>query len=154
MASSLVFVPFSLVVLLLARPLYRGIRSFFSKQAVGGSPRWLLRRHHRRREPGACVLQEKLAVLRCPRAAGGAQPECAICLSAVEEGDEMRELKCRHIFHRSCMDEWLYHGRSTCPLCRVPLLPPPAGAAADDEALPEDVALSFSVLLHSSLLGW
>ncbi|CAA6654480.1 unnamed protein product [Spirodela intermedia] len=37
----------------------------------------------------------------------------------------MRELKCRHAFHRSCMDEWLDYGRSTCPLCRVPLLTPP-----------------------------
>ncbi|CAA7389078.1 unnamed protein product [Spirodela intermedia] len=153
MASSLVFFTFSLILLLLARPLCRGIRSFFSKETAAGSPRCPGRGHHWRREPGACLLQEKLAVLRCARAAGGAQPECAICLSTVEEGDEMRELKCRHAFHRSCMDEWLDYGRSTCPLCRVPLLAPPA-ADADDEALPEDVALSFSVLIHSSLFGW
>ncbi|CAA6669185.1 unnamed protein product [Spirodela intermedia] len=48
---------------------------------------------------------------------------CAFCLAAVEEGDEVRELRCEHLFHRDCLDRWLCHRRRTCPLCRGSLLP-------------------------------
>jgi hypothetical protein len=38
--------------------------------------------------------------------------ECVFCLSCIEEGEEMRELKCRHLFHRSCLDRWPRPARS------------------------------------------
>ncbi|MQM00233.1 hypothetical protein Taro_032969 [Colocasia esculenta] len=44
--------------------------------------------------------------------------ECAFCLSAVEGGQEVRELRCAHLFHRECLDRWLCHRQRTCPLCR------------------------------------
>ncbi|XP_050374761.1 RING-H2 finger protein ATL65 [Argentina anserina] len=64
---------------------------------------------------------------------------CAVCLSQLEMGDEVRELRnCCHVFHTECIDRWLdYNGRDghdhgagagsednhkTCPLCRMPLL--------------------------------
>uniref|UniRef100_A0A0D3EM43 RING-type domain-containing protein n=1 Tax=Oryza barthii TaxID=65489 RepID=A0A0D3EM43_9ORYZ len=37
----------------------------------------------------------------------------------------VRELRCRHVFHRACLDAWLVLPRATCPLCRDCLLPPP-----------------------------
>ncbi|KAF3775840.1 RING-H2 finger protein [Nymphaea thermarum] len=44
--------------------------------------------------------------------------ECAICLSKFEDLDILHLLpKCRHVFHVSCIDEWL-EMNSTCPLCR------------------------------------
>lgn len=43
--------------------------------------------------------------------------ECCICLSAYEDGIELRELPCGHHFHASCIDKWLYIN-STCPLCK------------------------------------
>lgn len=50
---------------------------------------------------------------------GGAEAvECRVCLCKVEEGEEIRELRCAHIFHRACLDRWLGTGRMTCPLCR------------------------------------
>lgn len=44
--------------------------------------------------------------------------ECAVCLCRMEEGEEIRELKCSHIFHRACFERWGGYGRWTCPLCR------------------------------------
>lgn len=49
--------------------------------------------------------------------------ECAVCLSPYEEGEEIRRLKCRHIFHKSCLDTWLRQDAATCPLCRRMVLP-------------------------------
>ncbi|XAR54085.1 hypothetical protein NMG60_11029090 [Bertholletia excelsa] len=43
--------------------------------------------------------------------------ECCICLCAYEDGTELRELPCRHHFHCSCIDKWLYIN-ATCPLCK------------------------------------
>ncbi|OAY31227.1 RING-H2 finger protein ATL79 [Manihot esculenta] len=50
--------------------------------------------------------------------------ECAVCLSKIEQGEEMRELRrCKHMFHRVCLDRWVAYGRMTCPLCRDSLAP-------------------------------
>lgn len=49
--------------------------------------------------------------------------KCVFCLSCVEEGEEVRELTCRHVFHRKCLDGWIEFGKVTCPLCRVALVP-------------------------------
>ncbi|KAL9246750.1 hypothetical protein vseg_020246 [Gypsophila vaccaria] len=43
--------------------------------------------------------------------------ECCICLSAYEDGVELRELPCGHHFHSTCVEKWLYIN-STCPLCK------------------------------------
>ncbi|KAI3497931.1 hypothetical protein L2E82_13927 [Cichorium intybus] len=60
---------------------------------------------------------------------GGALPneevECAICLSKIEDDDEIRELRCDHLFHRNCLDMWLSYRHATCPLCRDNLEVPP-----------------------------
>ncbi|XP_078156513.1 RING-H2 finger protein ATL60-like [Carex rostrata] len=46
------------------------------------------------------------------------QLECAVCLSDVAEGEEVRILpKCNHGFHVKCIDMW-FHSHTTCPLCR------------------------------------
>ncbi|KAF7846826.1 hypothetical protein BT93_C1997 [Corymbia citriodora subsp. variegata] len=75
----------------------------------------------------------------------GSEYECAVCLSAFEEGEEVRQLpRCKHSFHVSCIDMWLY-SHSDCPLCRSPAHPtalqprlqpspppPPPGGAPDN----------------------
>jgi hypothetical protein len=49
---------------------------------------------------------------------------CAVCLSRLEEEDEMRELcNCFHVFHRNCLEKWLHQRQTTCPLCRCCLIP-------------------------------
>ncbi|KAF8104833.1 hypothetical protein N665_0166s0018 [Sinapis alba] len=47
--------------------------------------------------------------------------ECCICLSAYEDGSELRELPCGHHFHCSCVDKWLCIN-ATCPLCKYNIL--------------------------------
>ncbi|XVF88984.1 hypothetical protein PTKIN_Ptkin19aG0095200 [Pterospermum kingtungense] len=70
---------------------------------------------------------------------------CAVCLSQLKEGDEVRELRnCCHVFHKDCIDRWVDYDQDhdhdldldrdhdhdrdhddnhkTCPLCRAPLL--------------------------------
>ncbi|XP_050203286.1 E3 ubiquitin-protein ligase At1g63170 [Mercurialis annua] len=47
--------------------------------------------------------------------------ECCICLSAYEDGTELRELPCHHHFHITCIDKWL-HINATCPLCKLNII--------------------------------
>ncbi|XP_039046730.1 E3 ubiquitin-protein ligase At1g63170-like isoform X2 [Hibiscus syriacus] len=47
--------------------------------------------------------------------------ECCICLSAYDDGVELRELPCGHHFHCACIDKWLYIN-ATCPLCKYNIL--------------------------------
>ncbi|KAJ8900231.1 hypothetical protein K2173_024871 [Erythroxylum novogranatense] len=49
--------------------------------------------------------------------------ECCICLSAYDDGAELRELPCCHHFHSMCIDKWL-HINATCPLCKLNILKP------------------------------
>lgn len=49
-----------------------------------------------------------------------AQTDCAICLGEFEDGDQMRELPCKHSFHADCVASWL-NVSHTCPFCRQPI---------------------------------
>ncbi|KAM9735195.1 LOW QUALITY PROTEIN: E3 ubiquitin-protein ligase ARK2C-like [Menidia menidia] len=44
--------------------------------------------------------------------------KCTICLSMLEEGEDVRRLPCMHLFHQGCVDQWLATSRK-CPICRV-----------------------------------
>lgn len=61
--------------------------------------------------------------------------ECAVCLSELCEGEEVRILpKCNHGFHVKCIDMWL-RSHVTCPLCRAPVT---AVAAESLHVLPRE----------------
>ena len=51
----------------------------------------------------------------------GELPDCAICLCALEVGEEMIALPCQltvnHSFHSECIKPWISKNR-TCPVCR------------------------------------
>ena len=32
---------------------------------------------------------------------------CVVCLGDYEEGDRLRRLRCGHVYHVECVDEWL-----------------------------------------------
>ncbi|GAV86085.1 zf-RING_2 domain-containing protein [Cephalotus follicularis] len=49
--------------------------------------------------------------------------DCAVCLSEFEKGEKTRTLKCKHTFHKDCLDRWLQQYWATCPLCRTKVLP-------------------------------
>ncbi|KAM3842455.1 E3 ubiquitin-protein ligase ARK2C isoform 1-T1 [Diretmus argenteus] len=44
--------------------------------------------------------------------------KCTICLSMLEDGEDVRRLPCMHLFHQGCVDQWLVTSRK-CPICRV-----------------------------------
>ncbi|KAI3877490.1 hypothetical protein MKW92_051397 [Papaver armeniacum] len=44
--------------------------------------------------------------------------ECAVCLSKFDDGDLLRLLPCKHVFHTGCVDRWIVSESSTCPVCR------------------------------------
>ncbi|GAB4828947.1 hypothetical protein Ancab_018608 [Ancistrocladus abbreviatus] len=66
--------------------------------------------------------------------------ECGVCLYEIEVGEEIRELRCDHLFHKVCLDRWRMTGHTICPLCRGPLAPP--ATVAEDGA--EVLLLQFS----------
>ncbi|XP_078437890.1 RING-H2 finger protein ATL18-like [Wolffia australiana] len=76
---------------------------------------------------------------------GGAPSQCVICLCDVEEGDEIRELRCDHVFHRGCLDRWVGFGRVTCPLCREPLIGKAPAAELPCHVAVESAELAFDV---------
>lgn len=59
--------------------------------------------------------------------------QCAICLAPIEQtawqGDHtadlevLTEISCGHVFHRTCLQNWLRTGRHECPMDRLPIDP-------------------------------
>lgn len=47
--------------------------------------------------------------------------ECSICKIPFEDDDTARLLKCHHVFHPACIDEWLAIKHS-CPLCKQTII--------------------------------
>jgi Ring finger domain len=65
----------------------------------------------------------------------GEEEGCAICQAVFEETHRVCESNCsdcKHMFHESCMTDWLLKHRS-CPICRVPYL---LGKAKNDVTTP------------------
>ena len=48
----------------------------------------------------------------------GDVPTCSICLDRVKKVSSRRVLTCAHVFHASCIAEWLQRS-NRCPLCRT-----------------------------------
>ncbi|KAK4100688.1 hypothetical protein N658DRAFT_516500 [Parathielavia hyrcaniae] len=53
------------------------------------------------------------------------QPSCKLCLAPPFENRAtvIRELPCGHIFHPACIDDFLRHVSSLCPVCKAGMLP-------------------------------
>ena len=46
--------------------------------------------------------------------------ECSICLEKFNINEEVFKTPCEHLFHVTCITEWLYKNK-TCPICRYDL---------------------------------
>jgi hypothetical protein len=47
------------------------------------------------------------------------QDECLICTECFIEDDELKKIKCNHVFHTECIKPWLCEENKKCPICRV-----------------------------------
>ena len=43
---------------------------------------------------------------------------CCICLNDVRATRANHPLRCGHVFHSHCLEEWKKQGKNTCPVCR------------------------------------
>ena len=48
---------------------------------------------------------------------GDFDQKCSICLEIFRDGMNVAELRCNHIFHENCINEW-FDINFTCPLCK------------------------------------
>ncbi|KAI5291754.1 hypothetical protein KEM54_000546 [Ascosphaera aggregata] len=68
------------------------------------------------------------------------QVECPICLQQFRNGRSVvLKLPCNHIFHSSCIAEYLTCQSTTCPTCRVCVLPPDSLTVDDPHTAPQPV---------------
>ena len=51
------------------------------------------------------------------------EEECIICYMEYTEDDMVTKLDCneKHVFHASCIEEWIRQGKNSCPVCRAPI---------------------------------
>ncbi|KAK8135063.1 hypothetical protein PG984_007075 [Apiospora sp. TS-2023a] len=54
-----------------------------------------------------------------PRTRRGQETSCTICTDEFDDGVEVRKLPCGHIFHPTCVDQWLAEFGVTCPVWQV-----------------------------------
>ena len=47
----------------------------------------------------------------------GSTESCNICLTEFDDGEKVRTLPCFHLFHSTCIDNWLSR-KPECPVCR------------------------------------
>lgn len=74
----------------------------------------------RKQEPAPASVMERLM----REEFDGFRPEeagdCSVCCDELRGETEVRRLPCGHVFHKSCILEWLQLTNS-CPLCRAKL---------------------------------
>ncbi|KJH45086.1 zinc finger, C3HC4 type [Dictyocaulus viviparus] len=61
---------------------------------------------------------EKISFIKDLEVPENEQERCTVCLCEFETGEEVRNLRCTHIFHVNCIDKWLVYNKK-CPVCRL-----------------------------------
>ncbi|KAI4357903.1 hypothetical protein L6164_001820 [Bauhinia variegata] len=72
-------------------------------------------------QSGMPIVGDKVNICHYePNPGANEEVDCAVCLCKIREGEEIRVLRCEHLFHRGCLDRWVGFNVSfaTCPLCR------------------------------------
>uniref|UniRef100_A0A8D0GQ15 RING finger protein 150 n=1 Tax=Sphenodon punctatus TaxID=8508 RepID=A0A8D0GQ15_SPHPU len=140
--TSVVFVSISFIVLMiisLAWLVFYYIQRFRYANARD--------RNQRRLGDAAKKAISKLQVRTIRKGDKETEPDfdnCAVCIEGYKPNDVVRILPCRHLFHKSCVDQWLLDHR-TCPMCKMNILKalgiPPNADCIDD--IPPDFEASI-----------
>ena len=66
-----------------------------------------------------CVSSANTSQNLCPVCPGDDDTfECTICLTEIEDGEQVGVLPCTHIYHVDCLRQWISR-KNSCPLCQV-----------------------------------
>ncbi|OOQ89702.1 hypothetical protein PEBR_06997 [Penicillium brasilianum] len=68
---------------------------------------------------------------------------CAICTDEFVKNQLLRVLPCGHLFHQSCVDEWLVRRSRTCPTCRYELTPPGKIQPSEKAKIADDIEVGL-----------
>lgn len=111
----IIFLIFSLSLILLSQPAASLLRNFLMTWAPSLPPLFQTLTHKEAKDHDLMGDQYK-----CTKTTkSGEKVECVVCLCTIEEGEEIKELKCQHLFHMDCLNRWLALDRHPrCPLCR------------------------------------
>ncbi|WVZ75015.1 hypothetical protein U9M48_023120 [Paspalum notatum var. saurae] len=82
------------------------------------------------------------------------ETQCSVCLADYQPDERLQRIPpCGHTFHINCIDHWL-STNTTCPLCRVSLLPAPKAISIDlDLEAQAAVEEPLNVHHHEDLTG-
>merc|ERR1711994_901005 len=72
---------------------------------------------------------KKIPTIKIDQTHIDAKAQCSVCWDDFKIGEEVRELKCKHVFHSDCIIPWL-ELHNTCPVCRQEQEDTPKEAAA------------------------
>ncbi|KAJ6305081.1 hypothetical protein OIU78_020595 [Salix suchowensis] len=72
---------------------------------------------------------------------------CAICLDDYAHGELIRVLpRCKHMFHKDCIDNWLSSRNPSCPICRDQIMDKNVESTRiDSPIMAENVTGSFTL---------
>ncbi|MCO5550578.1 hypothetical protein L7F22_004066 [Adiantum nelumboides] len=82
--------------------------------------------------------------------------DCPVCLQEIQKSQEVWVLpRCRHLFHRACLDRWLDQEQFTCPVCRRSLVPEEVCKKQQqrEQEIAEELLLWFSSTHGAGLQG-
>ncbi|MCO5566586.1 hypothetical protein L7F22_020263 [Adiantum nelumboides] len=82
--------------------------------------------------------------------------DCPVCLQEIQKSQEVWVLpRCRHLFHRACLDQWLDQEQFTCPVCRSSLVPEEVCKKQQqrEQEIAEELLLWFSSTHGAGLQG-
>lgn len=84
----------------------------------------------------------KSAIESMPTVKISTDSNCAVCTEKFEFGSEVKEMPCKHIYHKDCILPWLSF-RNSCPVCRHELPTDVRRASSGLEA--DDVPVGLTI---------
>lgn len=78
------------------------------------------------------------------------QENCFICFDTYKCGELKRDLKCKHFFHKKCIDKWLKK-KAQCPICRDNVLEEHIHQIIHEKAKHYDLDLNLDLDINKNL---